>query len=322
MADVRFEKLAKENKMLYSQDSIYGIKSRYHVCTNYKNDGIKETFSIRFSLINLTDEDRQKIVDYVNEKRDTLKLSSVDFNQNLVTIAFGVVPTKNNMFANALQDITLFFARNGFVSGCSVSQTDKNIKFIPYRGQVIALAPEVYNKINKEDMAVLIKNDQGGYLSGAIGAVIGGVAGIIPWVLFGSLGRITTLSGFLMSILAKFGYDKANGRQGQKQFSIIIIVTIIFTYIGIIASETFKVVRDLMAQGYQLAQISVSKAFSLMAAFPFTAEGVGSGIWRIILLSYLFTAAGSAIFLYKVHQGLGEETGDTLIYSVPQPSIQ
>ena len=176
------EKRARENGLLLNGGFLYGIKNGYHICSQYQNAGYVRMFGLRFSLINLTELDKEKINQFVKQNKKTLKLASVEFKSNIVVINLKEFPTRKNVLANALEGIISFFAENSFVSGCSLSQSTEDIKFVKYKGQIAAFSQQVVDNLKSTDKNSDEDNEDKSYVPGIVGASIGGIIGSYNFV--------------------------------------------------------------------------------------------------------------------------------------------
>ncbi len=319
MANMLMEKRARENGLLLNGGFLYGIKNGYHICSQYQNAGYVRMFGLRFSLINLTELDKEKINQFVKQNKKTLKLASVEFKSNIVVINLKEFPTRKNVLANALEGIISFFAENSFVSGCSLSQSTEDIKFVKYKGQIAAFSQQVVDNLKSTDKNSDEDNEDKSYVPGIVGASIGGIIGMVPWVLIAILGYISSVSGLAMGWLVKTGYEKANGRKGGMQITILILIIILFTYLGIMASQAWFVLKSIMEEGYLVSEIRIWEIFKYVVVLPFTAEGVGYGLWGDILMGYFFAVLGSFSFLKNAHASREFSAGDQINVNIQQP---
>lgn len=76
---------------------------------------------------------------------------------------------------------------------------------------------------------------QGSVASGAIGAVLGGIVGVIPWAIASYLGVFVGWLGFLIGFAAKKGYELLKGKECKTKAFIIIVVTILCVILAEIA---------------------------------------------------------------------------------------
>ena len=319
MANVFMEKVARENGLLTNGKFLYGIKNGYHISSQYQSAGYVQMFGLRFSLINLTESDKEEIKQFVRQNKKELKLASAEFKANVVIINLKEFPTCKDVLANALHGIITFFTENAFVSGCSLSQSAEDIKFVKYKGQIMAVSQQVIEDLQKNDRNSNEDNENKSYIPGVVGASIGGIIGMIPWIVISMLGYISSISGLAMGWLVKTGYEKANGKKGGAQMMILILAIIIFTYLGMMISQALFVIKDLTEQGYMAADIRIWELIKWVIVLPFTAEGIGYGIWGELLFGYFFTAIGSVPFLKRAHASSEFSAGSQMNLNLQQP---
>lgn len=148
----------------------------------------------------------------------------------------------------------------------------------------------------KEDtIAAAERNEnQGSYLLGIIGAILGMLLGLIPNVLsivFGD--RIWSLLFALVPLAAMFGYRKLKGKQNAAA----IVIVVILSLIGVVVLECIINCIYLM----QEYQVDFGAALSAILQFLFTGEGIAAFVQDGLEL-FLFMALGIFISWRYVFQ--------------------
>ena len=106
-------------------------------------------------------------------------------------------------------------------------------------------------KVREEITAEVEENnrqDNGSYFTGAIGAVLGGLLGAIPWVVLLYLGYFASVVGFLIGWLANKGYELLRGKNGRGKIVILILVTLMVVIIGNLAVDVV-VLAEMITSG-------------------------------------------------------------------------
>jgi hypothetical protein len=80
------------------------------------------------------------------------------------------------------------------------------------------------------------RRKSGSYLSGLGGAAVGGLIGMLPWIILGLIGYISSASGLLMAWLCVRFYKKFNGRTGRPMVLIVLLALLLFSALGVFVS--------------------------------------------------------------------------------------
>lgn len=187
-----------------------------------------------------------------------------------------------------LNEFSSFLAANGYSSSCSFCASTENLGYTEQDGQVMEACEACHEKLQGAVEEIKAQRDTtGSYAKGAIGAVLGGIVGVVPWVLIGMLGYIAALSGLIMAWLSYTGYRLLGGKKGRGMVWVLVIVLIVFTYVGVMAN---LMVSDSNLQGFEVT----GNAFLIYLMAPFLPEYFYTGaIWGQLALGWLFAALGS-----------------------------
>lgn len=99
-----------------------------------------------------------------------------------------------------------------------------------------ACAEKVRNSIEQEYEAQ-VKENNGSYLSGFIGAIIGSVLGGIVWAIILMVGYIASIVGLLIGWLAEKGYRLFKGKNGKGKIIILVIAVFFGVLFGTFAGD-------------------------------------------------------------------------------------
>lgn len=147
----------------------------------------------------------------------------------------------------------------------------------------------------------VIKTKQGSYLTGIIGAVIGGLIATIPWILAYVYG------GMILSILAAltaagefYGYKLLKGKINKHLPLIIMVLAII-----IIAVSTLVIIPGLLIlkEGINVNVANIQRLYSN--------EAFSTAIMKDFVISVIFAALGASIITANIKKQLeNNDTGD------------
>ena len=65
------------------------------------------------------------------------------------------------------------------------------------------------------------------YWMGLLGAVLGTLVGLIPWVLLARAGYFASIAGFLIGLCAKKGYELFRGKLGRPKLAVLIVCSVL-----------------------------------------------------------------------------------------------
>jgi len=196
------------------------------------------TASLTITVKELSMEQLSDIKAYAGQNKKSLLLRDLQYDAPYLHIfldsRYAALTAKRA--AGSAASLAAFLQTLGIVSACaSCGKSAASPAF--YGGSVAFICDECY-ELQKEAAgnAMEERNVTGSYLKGFLGAVTGGAIGIIPWVIFGLLGRIAALSGFIMAYTCIKMYTVFRGKIGKAMIPIVIFVLICFTVAGVFAS--------------------------------------------------------------------------------------
>jgi hypothetical protein len=223
--------------------------------------------------------------------------------------------------ADFLSDFSMFLKNSGYFSACAFCEKTDNLGYSVQEDRVLEACPECHEKL--EGILSEMKQERaqtGSYLRGAAGAVLGGIIGIIPWVLIGMIGYIASISALIMAFLSYKLYLLFKGKRGPGMLVIVILVLIIFTYLGVVISDGISIINVFNEEGVAIDNV---RFLTDMVTAPFSpgieihsldypslgyyvtgdewAELIRP-IWGDIAMGYFFAALGSFIYLARVRK--------------------
>ena len=160
---------------------------------------------------------------------------------------------------------------------------------LPWGGLAVYLyCEDCYKKEEEKANKIIAERGRGSYLTGFIGAIAGGVMGLIPWIIFGLLRFFSSGSGFIMAFLIVMGYMAFKGKIRKPMIVIVLFVLIVFTVLGVVAANIIY----LMQEGYTDLGEILTETFS-----DLTLSGISADIIIGLLLAGIgaFAALKSAM---------------------------
>lgn len=144
----------------------------------------------------------------------------------------------------------------------------------------------------------------GSYLTGFIGALLGGLLGSLVWAGLMYVGFIAGIVGFLIGFFAGKGYNLLKGRQGKGKVFVLIVVVLICVAVGTLLGEFVQCAKALHEEG--LSDVPTMDFFRYLLD---TEPEFRTAILKDFLLGLLFAGLGVAGLLVRAHK----ETADVSI---------
>jgi hypothetical protein len=231
--------------------------------------------------------DMMDINAFLKRKWKGLKIHNIQADQTSVWMNVNSTWNLKAESVEALvQEFSAYLAACGYTSGCVLCPVTDGLGYTEQEGRVLEVCDVCHERLQGALGEIKAQRETtGSYAKGALGAVLGGVVGVIPWVVIGMLGFVAAISGLIMAWLSYKGYRLLGGKLGRSMVWILIVVLIVFTYVGVMASLYVSIA----AEGYDL----VDNAFWLILTLPFVPGGDAGVIWGQIALGWLFAALGS-----------------------------
>lgn len=245
---------------------------------------------------------------FIAQRRDKYKTAKASYDgQSLNVVIPNYLKLTIKIVADFLSDFSLFLSREGYRSACAFCDTGEALGYTAQEDKVMEVCPACHEKLAGILTGMKAEREESGsYLRGAVGAILGGIVGIIPWVLIGLLGYVAALSGLIMSFLSYKGYLLFKGKRGRGMLFILIAVLIVFTYIAVIVNFCIDLNNYVNEQGYS---IDAFELFKIVFVGPFDPVNFDTGaMWAQIGMGWLFAALGSFFFLRNIRRvGKGKD---------------
>ncbi|PPK86512.1 hypothetical protein CLV84_3441 [Neolewinella xylanilytica] len=271
-------------------DSVFGLEHGFQV--NIFQGGILANPQFKLICVETTllDQGTQSaIVEAINARKEEVGFASVETTDRSVAIRF-LETLRSTKVAKLEQAIALLIATletSGVRPHFSTFiNEDARLAYV-HNGKGTLLSKsereELQRKIERESQ--LRKEEEQGYLFGAVGACAWGTLGVIVWVLVAYYFElITTFLAFLIAILSVHGYRKAGGTMGGGTKPVLIAVNLLL----LVAATFFTFYIEL--HGYDM---SILESWVYLTEDPLAQRG----FYGNLAMSMLF---GTVAVLYIV----------------------
>lgn len=115
-------------------------------------------------------------------------------------------------------------------------------------------------RLEEEHKANTAHKKEGSVALGAVGAILGGILGAIPFAALYALGWIASFFGFLIGIAAKKGYELLGGRNGKIKGVVILLVTVLAVVLAEFVAIVAVNLPPALEMGYDLGDTIVIMA--------------------------------------------------------------
>lgn len=185
---------------------------------------------------------------------------------NAVTVVLNSLTwVKAQTVSDFLAEFSAFLNSRGYSSSCTACGAKEGLINVLRNDVVKEVCESCYEALcTSTEQIKQHRAATGSYLTGAIGAVLGGLIGIFAWVAFAFIGFISALSGLIMAYLSFKFYQLFKGKQAKGMLFIIIAVLIVFTYFGVIASQ-IVIERDYL----ESIGMNAFDSFVFLSSVPF-----------------------------------------------------
>ncbi len=259
---------------------------------------------------------------FLAENRNKYKNAKASYDgKSLNVIILNYLKLNVQTVAEFLSDFSQFLKNAGYFSACAFCDKAEGLGYTVQEDRVMEACPECHEKLAGIFSEMKQERTQAGsYLRGAAGAVLGGIIGIIPWVLLGMVNIIAGISGLIMAFLSYKLYILFKGKRGPGMLVIVILVLIVFTYLGVMISGGVGVIREIGKEGIEINNVKFitdmiaapfSKGIEIQYTSPITTTYYIKGedwadmirpIWRDIVLGYFFVALASFVYIAKIRK--------------------
>lgn len=202
-------------------------------------------------------------------------------------------PKKAVENAAAAVEILLGFLRaHGFYNACQTCGRPGQADSCLVGGQVANLCPACYAlaQQGKQIERAHEENIRENAAAGAVGALLGSLAGVVCIVILSRLGYVAALSGLIMAVCALKGYELLGGKLTKKGVVISGILMLVMTYVGDQIDWAIVVASEL---GWDF--------FTSFRSVPeLVSEGAidGGAYWGNLVMLYLFVLLGAVPTIY------------------------
>ena len=295
------KKIAKSYNMTVENGCAYGQIFGY-LFTLCEGMGYKR-MCIALPL-ELDDIRRQTISGFINEKKTYYKISNQWVYDRYVEIMFfDTIGTKQKMvefIGEISSKFSEMYVTKGKVCDICLDDKDENMNTILLNNAVLyahdSCALTVSSAVQEQNES--FASEKKNHLLGALGAVVGGLVGTIPWIIVYMMGFFVGWLGFVIGLAANKGYTLFKGKNSKLKPWIIILAVILCVIAAQFIAESVEVIRYFNSEGYTNYTL-IDVAETIVYTFIDVPEYKASVISNIAL-GFLFAGLGVLNLIKKL----------------------
>ncbi|NJC26236.1 hypothetical protein [Neolewinella antarctica] len=246
MIETKLSELGRNLGFHRGTSSVFGVYAGYQ--TNIFHDGKVDSTGNKTIFVQaeeMTEDQQNAVLASIESRKKELKYSTLTVNSDAIVLLFteSIRTTKPEVIRAALEAAGETFAANG-VQPHFARTPDGSFGHYVFEG-----AGTVLPKEEAQTMRHRLDTDreqrsfeESGYLSGAVGAFLGGMIGVIGWVALAYFtGYITAFLAMAIVYLSWIGYGKLNGKMGLLTKPVLIAVNLVLIVVAsflTVAAET------------------------------------------------------------------------------------
>lgn len=181
-----------------------------------------------------------------------------------------------------LDGLTDLLRQGGFVNVCQACGAAGETRGCAANGRYLQLCPACLAQMQQQAATAPEKPENP--LAGAVGALLGSLAGAVCIVLLSQLGYVAALSGLVMGVCAIKGYEMLGGRLSGKGAAISVVLMLFMTYFADRVDWAIIAMRDL--------GVDLFTGFRIIPMLVAEQAIEGSTYWGNLAMLYFFTLLG------------------------------
>lgn len=152
------------------------------------------------------------------------------------------------------------------------------------------------------------------YGMGYLGAFLGMIVGIIPWILISLAGFVAGVAGLILSAAIKIGYEKLGGKNGKPKITAIILFTVLGVLAAFFITTTISIYQTFAQEGITFLEALELTPYNLSLAA--TDPDIASYIAQNLGLGFLFAALGSWSFIVQAYKDTKAQTEKPIVHTI------
>lgn len=232
------------------------------------------------------------------DRKKTVNMANYSNNTISIVYRMGMSADITANVKEATDAIMHFVTQSGCIPVCNACGQPVATDFYSVRGNVHNLCPNCFNQVQSTMLQQANTDSQTSvnYPLGILGAIIGGLAGAVLWIIFSLMGRVVVVAGLLAGFLGVLLFEKLGKKLTLPGLFISLGISLIMLLIGMYFALAIDIYNELGSYlqdyGYQM---SFFEAFSYIPYVFQDSEMIGAIIhdWGFGIIGYILTAVVS-----------------------------
>lgn len=224
---------------------------------------------------------RDALQQFAAERQKIIKTAAFDGKKIMIIWHINdIAPDITKCVNESVSFIRFCIDRFGCVPCCSSCGNESNANIYAIENNIAALCSDCFTNIqnsmagNMYNEAKIITN----YPMGILGAVLGGLAGAVIWILFSMMGKISIIAGLFAAVFGYFGFKKLGKKMTLQGLILSLVVSFIFLLGGMYVAIGIDIFNAFKEWG-----VTFSDAFELIPYYLTDPESIGEIIYNHIL---------------------------------------
>lgn len=204
---------------------------------------------------------------FMSERAKILKNAVFDGKQIIICYQLGMTANITQGVSDAVNTIIYYINQYGCVPCCSLCGNVGYSDIYSTGNTISAMCPDCFYTFQKKAAENMQQDDQiiTNYPMGFIGAMLGGLAGGVLWIIFSLMGRVSFIAGFEAGLGGVYGFKWLGKKMSNAGIAIGIIVSFIFLLAGMYLAVGIDFYNALHDWGYY--DISFKEALEILPDF-------------------------------------------------------
>ena len=192
---------------------------------------------------------------FMAERPKILKTAAFDGKQIIICYQLGFIPDITQGINDAVNTVMYYVNQYGCVPCCSLCGNSAYPDIYSVGSNVSALCTDCFGVFQKNNAVSMMQDDMimTNYPLGIIGAMLGGLAGAVVWLIFSLLGRISFIAGILAGFGGVFGFKWLGKKITTPGIVLSIIISFIFLAAGMYIAVGIDLYNAIQSWGYDVS---------------------------------------------------------------------
>ncbi|WP_455717113.1 hypothetical protein [Anaerosporobacter sp.] len=290
LSSKRLEELALKTGLQVDKGTgiLFGRKLGYDICLRTTDNSYKSLLSFSVSC-NGNAPEKNEFIQFTKEQS---VLGACNVSQ--YSVSFIITPGRTKAkciekIVTAMNVVIEYLQLRGYENCCEACGGKEDINTYILNGTEVITCSSCFNAHTySAEIQETEKKQRENVAAGIVGALIGSIAGVIAIIIFGQLGYVAAISGFVMAICTLKGYERLAGRLGGIGIVVSCFMIFIMIYMGCRLDWAVSIMS--------FYEVDIATAFQ--AAGDSSVVEMSAFIENLLLL-YLFSLVGGVPTIWK-----------------------